>query len=234
MPDTKVAVITAGGSGMGAEAARRLAADGFKPVILSSSGKGEALAEELGGLGHTGSNLEPEDLEALVSKAMDAFGRIDVLVNSAGHGPKGDILELSDADWHLGMDYYLMNVIRPARLVAPVMAENGGGSIINISTFAVFEPDPMFPTSGVFRAGLASFTKLFSDKFAAQNVRMNNVLPGFIDSLPEKDDRRDRIPMNRYGRSDEVAGLISYLASDEAAYVTGQNIRIDGGLTRSV
>ena len=234
MPDTKVAVITAGGSGMGAEAARRLAADGFKPVILSSSGKGEALAEELGGLGHTGSNLEPNDLEALVSTAMDAFGRIDVLVNSAGHGPKGDILELSDADWHLGMDYYLMNVIRPARLVAPVMAENGGGSIINISTFAVFEPDPMFPTSGVFRAGLASFTKLFSDKFAAQNVRMNNVLPGFIDSLPEKDDRRDRIPMNRYGRSDEVAGLISYLASDEAAYVTGQNIRIDGGLTRSV
>ncbi len=234
MPDTKVAVITAGGSGMGAEAARRLAADGFKPVILSSSGKGEALAEELGGLGHTGSNLEPEDLEALVSTAMDAFGRIDVLVNSAGHGPKGDILELSDADWHLGMDYYLMNVIRPARLVAPLMAENGGGSIINISTFAVFEPDPMFPTSGVFRAGLASFTKLFSDKFAAQNVRMNNVLPGFIDSLPEKDDRRDRIPMNRYGRSDEVAGLISYLASDEAAYVTGQNIRIDGGLTRSV
>ena len=234
MPDTKVAVITAGGSGMGAEAARRLAADGFRPVILSSSGKGEALAEELGGLGHTGSNLEPEDLEALVSKAMDAFGRIDVLVNSAGHGPKGDILELSDADWHLGMDYYLMNVIRPARLVAPLMAENGGGSIINISTFAVFEPDPMFPTSGVFRAGLASFTKLFSDKFAAQNVRMNNVLPGFIDSLPEKDDRRNRIPMNRYGRSDEVAGLISYLASDEAAYLTGQNIRIDGGLTRSV
>lgn len=114
------------------------------------------------------------------------------------------------------------------------MAEQGGGTILNISTFAVFEPDPMFPTSGVFRAGLASFTKLFSDKFAGQNVRMNNILPGFIDSLPEKDDRRARIPMGRYGRSDEVSGLISYLASDAAAYVTGQNIRIDGGLTRSV
>jgi NAD(P)-dependent dehydrogenase (short-subunit alcohol dehydrogenase family) len=155
-------------------------------------------------------------------------------VNSAGHGPKGDIMEISDEDWHLGMDYYLMNVIRPSRLVAPIMARQGGGTVINISTFAVFEPDPMFPTSGVFRAGLAAFTKLFSDKYASENVRMNNVLPGFIDSLPEKEDRRSRIPMGRYGRSEEVSGLISYLASDLAAYVTGQNIRIDGGLTRSV
>ncbi|XYK80614.1 MAG: SDR family oxidoreductase [Labrenzia sp.] len=234
MSEQKVALITAGGSGMGADAARRLAADGFKVAILSSSGKGEALAKELGGIGHTGSNLSNDDLKAFVDKAMTAFGRIDVLVNSAGHGPKGDIMEISDEDWHLGMDYYLMNVIRPSRLVAPIMARQGGGTVINISTFAVFEPDPMFPTSGVFRGGLAAFTKLFSDKYAAENVRMNNVLPGFIDSLPEKEDRRSRIPMGRYGRSEEVSGLISYLASDLAAYVTGQNIRIDGGLTRSV
>ncbi|EFO29306.1 3-oxoacyl-(acyl-carrier-protein) reductase [Roseibium sp. TrichSKD4] len=234
MTDQKVAVVTAGGSGMGADAARRLAEDGFKVVILSSSDKGEALAQELGGVGFTGSNLVPEDLQGLIDRAMKTYGRIDVLVNSAGHGPKGDIMEISDADWHLGMDVYLMNVIRPTRLVAPLMAEQGGGTIINISTFAVFEPDPMFPTSGVFRAGLASFTKLFSDKYAAQNVRMNNVLPGFIDSLPEKEDRRARIPMERYGKAREVSSLISYLASEDAAYITGQNIRIDGGLTRSV
>jgi NAD(P)-dependent dehydrogenase (short-subunit alcohol dehydrogenase family) len=234
MSDKKVALVTAGGSGMGAEAARRLAADGFSVAILSSSGKGQALAEELGGVGFTGSNLILEDLKQFVDKSLESLGRIDVLINSAGHGPKGDILEISDEDWHLGMDYYLMNVIRPSRLVAPVMARQGGGTIINISTFATFEPDPLFPTSGVFRAGLASFTKLFSDKFARQNVRMNNILPGFIDSLPEKEDRRDRIPMGRYGRSDEVSSLISYLAGEEAAYITGQNIRIDGGLTRSV
>ncbi|WP_269581672.1 SDR family oxidoreductase [Roseibium sp. Sym1] len=234
MTDKKVALITAGGSGMGADAARRLAADGFQVAILSSSGKGEALAGELGGLGFTGSNLVNEDLKSFVHKSLEAFGRIDVLVNSSGHGPKGDILEISDEDWHLGMDYYLMSVVRPSRLVAPVMAAQGGGAVINISTFATFEPDPLFPTSGVFRAGLASFAKLFSDKFAAENVRMNNVLPGFIDSLPEKDDRLARIPMGRYGRADEVSSLISYLASDAAAYLTGQNIRIDGGLTRSV
>ena len=230
---TKVAMITAGGSGMGADAARRLHSDGFEVAILSSSGKGEALAKELGGVGVTGSNLEATDLQRLVDAALEKWGRVDVLVNSAGHGPKGDILEISDEDWHKGMDYYLMNVIRPARLVAPIMAKQGGGSIINISTFAVFEPDPLFPTSGVFRAGLASFTKLFADKMATDNVRMNNVLPGFIDSLPETEDRKARIPMGRYGRAEEVSSMISYLAG-EGTYVTGQNFRIDGGLTASV
>ncbi|WP_322866233.1 SDR family oxidoreductase [Aquicoccus sp. G2-2] len=231
---SKVALITAGGSGMGADAARRLRKDGFEVAVLSASGKGEALGESLGGVGVTGSNLDPEALTQLVEKANARWGRIDVLVNSAGHGPKGDIIEIDDDDWHKGMEVYLMNVIRPTRLVTPIMAAGGGGAIINISTFAAFEPDPLFPTSGVFRAGLASFSKLFSDKYAPQNVRMNNVLPGFIDSLPEKADRIERIPMGRYGKVQEVSGLVSYLASDDGAYVTGQNIRIDGGVTRGV
>lgn len=230
---TKVAMVTAGGSGMGADAARRLHADGFEVAILSSSGKGKQLAEELGGVGVTGSNLVGDDLQALVGLAMDTWGQVDVLVNSAGHGPKGDIMQISDDDWHLGMEVYLMNVIRPARLVAPIMVEQGGGAIINISTFAVFEPDPLFPTSGVFRAGLASFTKLFAEKYAAQNVRMNNILPGFVDSLPETEDRKARIPMGRYGRAEEISSLVSYLAS-EGSYVTGQNWRVDGGLTAHV
>lgn len=230
----KVALITAGGSGLGADAARRLAADGFKVGILSSSGKGEALGTELGGFGVTGSNLVPEDLAALVQGAEDRWGRVDVLVNSAGHGPKGPILDISDVDWHLGMEFYLMNVIRPTRLVTPLMQKQGGGAIINISTFAAFEPDPLFPTSGVFRAGLASFTKLFADKYAADNIRMNNVLPGFIDSLPETEERRARIPLGRYGRADEVSSLVSLLASEQGGYMTGQNLRIDGGLTRAV
>lgn len=234
MTEEKVALITAGGSGMGAAAAKRLAADGFKVGVLSSSGKGEALAQDLGGFGVTGSNQSVEDLARLVDGAMERWGRVDVLVNSAGHGPKGDILEMSDDDWHTGMDVYLMNVIRPVRLVTPIMADQGGGAIINISTFAAFEPDPLFPTSGIFRAGLAGFTKLYADKYAAQNIRMNNVLPGFIDSLPETEERRARIPMERYGSEDEVSSLIAWLASEGGGYVTGQNWRIDGGLTRGV
>tara|TARA_R110002110_G_scaffold318159_1_gene530919 strand:+ start:954 stop:1658 length:705 start_codon:yes stop_codon:yes gene_type:complete len=230
----KVALITAGGSGMGADAARRLAADGFKVGILSSSGKGEALGVELGGFGVTGSNTSPKDISALVQGAMERWGRVDALINSAGHGPKGPVLEISDDDWHMSMEVYLMNVIRPTRLVTPAMQAQNGGTIINISTFAAFEPDPLFPTSGVFRAGLAAFTKLYSDKYAADNIRMNNVLPGFIDSLPETEDRKARIPMQRYGQTQEVSSVISFLASEGGGYITGQNLRIDGGLTRAV
>jgi NAD(P)-dependent dehydrogenase (short-subunit alcohol dehydrogenase family) len=234
MADARVAVITAGGSGMGAAAARRLAADGFGVAILSSSGKGEALAEELGGVGVTGSNGSEDDLRRLVDATMERYGRIDALVNSAGHGPRAPVLELTDEQWRTGMEVYFMNVVRPTRLVAPVMVAQGGGAIVNVSTFAAFEPDPVFPTSGVFRAGLAAFTKLFADRYAADNVRMNNVLPGFIDSLPAQEEFRARIPMGRYGTVEEVAELIALLASDRAPYITGQNIRIDGGITRSV
>ncbi|PTV53010.1 MULTISPECIES: SDR family oxidoreductase [Pseudomonas] len=230
----KVAIITAGGSGMGAAAARRLAADGFKVGILSSSGKGEALAAELGGVGITGSNQSVEDLKRLVDAVVEKWGRIDVLVNSAGHGPRAPILEISDEDWHKGMDTYLLNVIRPTRLVTPYMQRQKGGVIINISTAWAFEPSELFPTSAVFRSGLAAFTKIFADQFAGDNVRINNVLPGWIDSLPATEQRRDSVPLKRYGTREEIAATIAFLASEGAAYITGQNIKVDGGLTRSV
>jgi len=230
----KVALVTAGGSGMGAAAARKLAETGHAVAVLSSSGKGEALAEELGGLGVTGSNQSEDDLKKLVDGAMERWGRVDVLVNSAGHGPRAPVLELTDEDWHTGLDVYMLSAVRPTRLVTPIMVEQKAGTIINISTFAAFEPDPVFPTSGVFRAGLAAFCKLYSDRYAPNNVRMNNVLPGFIDSLPEKEAFRERIPMERYGKVEEIAETIAFLASEGAGYITGQNIRVDGGITRSV
>jgi NAD(P)-dependent dehydrogenase (short-subunit alcohol dehydrogenase family) len=230
----KVAIVTAGGSGMGAAAARRLAADGFKVAVLSSSGKGEALATELGGFGVTGSNQSSEDLKRLVDGAIARWGRVDALVNSAGHGPRAPILDVTDEQWHAGLDVYLMNVVRATRLVAPVMQVQKGGSIINISTAWAFEPSPMFPTSAVFRAGLAVYTKIFCDTFAADNVRMNNVLPGWIDSLPATEERRRSVPLGRYGTADEVAATIAFLASEDAAYITGQNIRIDGGISRGI
>ncbi|SFV00404.1 NAD(P)-dependent dehydrogenase, short-chain alcohol dehydrogenase family [Polaromonas sp. YR568] len=234
MAQQKIAIVMAGGSGMGAAAARTLAGQGFRVSILSSSGKGEALARELGGIGVTGSNQSVDDMKSLVDQVTEKYGRIDALVNSAGHGPRAPILELTDEAWHQGLDVYLLHVIRASRLVTPWMVKQKSGVIINISTFAAFEPDPVFPTSGVFRAGLAAFTKLFADKYAADNVRMNNVLPGFIDSLPENEAFRSRIPMGRYGTSEEIAATIGFLASEGAGYITGQNLRVDGGITRSV
>ncbi len=230
----KVAVVTAGGSGMGAAAAKRLAADGFKVAILSSSGKGEALAKELGGLGVTGSNQSNDDLQRLADLALERWGRIDVLVHSAGHGPRAPILEITDQQWHTGMDVYLLNVVRPVRIVAPHMVKQKAGAIVNISTAWAFEPSPMFPTSAVFRAGLAAYTKIFADKYAPDNVRMNNVLPGWIDSLPATEERRDNVPMQRYGTSEEIAATIAFLASEGAGYITGQNIRVDGGVIRAL
>lgn len=234
MTEHKVALIIAGGSGMGAAAARRLAADGFKVGILSSSGKGEALAQELGGIGITGSNQSSDDINRLVNAAIEQWGRIDVLVNSAGHGPRAPILDITDEDWHRGMEVYLLNVIRATRLVTPIMQKQQAGAIINISSAWTFEPTDLFPTSAVFRAGLASFTKIFTQTYAGDNIRMNNVLPGWIDSLPSTDERRDSVPLKRYGSSEEVAATIAFLASDGAAYITGQNLRVDGGVIRSV
>ena len=230
----RVAIITAGGSGMGAEAAKHLASDGFKVAILSSSGKGEALAASLGGIGVTGSNQSNDDLKRLTDAAMEKWGRVDVLVNSAGHGPRAQIIEITDEQWHTGLDVYLMNVIRAVRLVTPIMQAQKSGAIINISTAWAFEPSSMFPTSAVFRAGLAAYTKIFADTYAADNVRMNNVLPGWIDSLPGTEERRDSVPMKRYGTSSEIAATIAFLASDGAGYITGQNLKVDGGLTRSI
>jgi NAD(P)-dependent dehydrogenase (short-subunit alcohol dehydrogenase family) len=234
MTTEKVAIVTAGGSGMGAAAARRLAADGFRVAVLSSSGKGEALARELGGLGVTGSNASPDDLARLADQVLERWGRIDVLVNSAGHGPKGPLLQIPDEEWHRGMETYLLNVVRATRLVVPAMKRQQSGAIINISSAWAFEPAAMFPTSAVFRAGLAAFTKIFADTHGADNIRMNNVLPGWIDSLPATEERRETVPMKRYGTAEEIAATIAFLASEGAAYITGQNLRVDGGLMRSL
>ncbi len=230
----KVALIIGGGSGMGAGAARALADDGFAVGVLSSSGKGEALAEGLGGIGVTGSNQNTADIARLVDLALERWGRIDVLVNSAGHGPRAPLLDLTDEDWQRGFDVYFLNVARAVRLVTPVMERQGGGAIINISTAWAFEPAAMFPTSAVARAGLAAYTKLFADEYAARNIRMNNVLPGWIDSLPKVDERSAMVPMKRYGTVEEIARTVAFLASDGAGYITGQNIKVDGGLMRGV
>ena len=234
MTETKTAIVTAAGKGMGAAIARELANSGYKLALMSPSGSAEELAQQLDAVGLTGSVTEADDLKNLVDRTMDRYGRIDAVVNHTGHPPKGPLLEIADSDWHLGLDMLLLNVTRMARLVTPIMIQQGGGAFVNISTAPLFEPEPSFPVSATIRAGLAVFTKIYSDQYAAQGIRMNIVMPGFIDSLSVVEERRKRIPMGRYGTVDEIAKTVRFLLSSEASYITGQSLRVDGGLMRSI
>jgi NAD(P)-dependent dehydrogenase (short-subunit alcohol dehydrogenase family) len=230
----RVAVVTAAGSGMGAACARELARIGYRVALMSPSGKAGELAEELGGFGLAGSVMEAGDLESLVGETLDRYGRIDGIINSTGHPPSGDILDLTDDEWHEALDLVLLNVVRTARLVTPVMVHQEGGAIVNISTFSAFEPSPTFPLSSSLRAALAGFTKLYSDRYAAEGIRMNNILPGYMENFEIDEESLHSIPMQRQGALAEIAKTAAFLLSDDSGYITGQNIRVDGGITRSV
>jgi NAD(P)-dependent dehydrogenase (short-subunit alcohol dehydrogenase family) len=230
----KVAIITAAGKGVGAAIARELTAAGYRVSLLSNSDGALQLSQELDGLGMTGSVTEPSDLAKLVNSTMEKFGRIDAVVNNTGHPPKGELLDISDADWYLGLDLLILNVVRMARLVTPIFVKQGGGAIVNISTFSAFEPKLSFPVSSTLRSGLASFTKLYADRYAEFGIRINNVMPGYMDNYPESAENLAKIPMKRYGKVQEIAKTVRFLLSDDAGYITGQNIRADGGITHSI
>ena len=230
----RVAVVTAAGSGMGAACASELAQSGYRVALMSPSGKAGELAEELGGFGLAGSVTESGDLESLVGEALDRYSRIDGVINSTGHPPSGDILDLTDDEWHEALDLVLLNVVRTARLVTPAMLRQGSGAIVNISTFSAFEPSPAFPLSSSLRAALAGFTKLYSDRYAAEGIRMNNILPGYMENFEIDEETLNSIPMQRQGVLAEIAKTTAFLLSDDSGYITDQNIRVDGGITRSV
>jgi NAD(P)-dependent dehydrogenase (short-subunit alcohol dehydrogenase family) len=231
--DRPVALVTAAGKGMGAAIARKLSADGYAIATLSPSGGAEALAAELGGFGVTGSLTEPADTDRLIDGALQRWGRIDALVVNAGHPPKGALLDLTDDDWRQAFDLMFLSAVRMLRRVVPVMRDQGGGSVTVLSSFAAIEPDAGFATSAVVRGGLHAFTKMLADQEAPNGIRLNTVVPGFIDSLPEKPGRRERIPMGRYGTTAEVADAVAFLASPAASYLTGQTLRLDGGMIRA-
>ena len=228
----QVAIITAASQGMGRACAEKMANLGYQLAILSRSAAIHDLATQLGGIAVQGSTDKKEDLERLVEAALETYGRIDVVVNNTGHPPKGELLELTDEQWSQGFDLALMNVVRMSRLVVDHLSE--GGSIINISTFGAQEPSLRFPISSVARAALSSFTKLFATKYGPANIRMNNVLPGFISSYPADEETIKEIPLLRQGTPEEVAELVAFLAGDKSEYITGQDFLIDGGLVKSL
>ncbi|WP_412067245.1 SDR family oxidoreductase [Rubrivirga sp. IMCC43871] len=234
MTESRVALVTAASRGMGAACARRLAADGYRLALMSRTDEVRALADELGAIGITGDVSNADDLAAFVDAALAAYGRIDAAVCNTGHPPKADLLAITDDDWHAGVDLALLNTVRLARLVTPVMERQGGGAIVNVSTFGAIEPSLGFPVSSAIRAALGAFVKLYAERYGASGIRMNSVLPGFVETYPVDDATRARIPAGRLGSVAEVAATVAFLLSDGGAYVTGQSIRVDGGLTRSI
>jgi NAD(P)-dependent dehydrogenase (short-subunit alcohol dehydrogenase family) len=232
MPVSPVAILTAASQGIGAACARELAARGYRLVLMARSQEVETLAATLGGKGVRGDVASAADLERLVTTALDSYGRIDVLVNNTGHVAKGDLLSISDTSWEEGLALLLLNVVRLARLVVPVMEQQGGGAIVNISSLWAAQPHLDAPVSSVFRAGLGAFTKLFADRYGPVGIRMNCVLPGFVEEADPA--FVAATPLGRPATPEEVGRVVAFLASSDASYITGQSLRVDGGLTRSV
>ncbi len=252
MSEAPVAIITAAGRGIGAACARELAARGHRVVLLSPSGSAVELANELGGIGVTGSVMDTTDLERLVETALDAYGRIDAVFNNTGHVPgrspvsKGpgydpddieryEFLEFTDADWHFALDMMVLHAMRMARLVTPVMERQGGGAILNVSSFKAREPSSKIPLEACLRMALGGFTKLYADRYGRAGIRMNNILPGFVENNhPQSEMLRRAVPLGRPCTLAEVAKTAAFLLSPDAGYITGQSILVDGGLTRGV
>jgi len=230
----KVALITAASKGIGAGIAKELSSRGYRLALLARSEAVHQVAAELGGVGVTGSITELNSLERLTSTAMEKWGRIDVVVNNTGHPAKGGLLELSDAQWNEGYQLILESVMRMARLVTPIMERQGSGAFVSISSYAAVKPELARPVSSVMRAALGAWTKLHAEYSAPKGIRVNAVMPGFVDSYEVAPETVATIPMGRVGRVEELAKTVAWLLSDEASYVTGQTLLLDGGMVRGL
>lgn len=228
----KTCLIIGGGRGMGAAIAREMHDRGYQLGLMSPSSSCETLADELGGIAHRGVAENDADLQTVFDKMMATYNRIDTLLIHVGGPPKGDLLDIADEDWDKANQMVIKPVVKLAKLVTPVMIAQGGGAIVNVTTFSALEPSLTFPTSSVYRAGVSAFTKLYSDRYADQNIRMNCLLPGFTDSLDLPQKYADMSPMKRLATAQEQAKAAAFLLTDDSSFITGQSLRSDGGLTR--
>ncbi len=234
MPDTKVALMTGIGQGIGLGCAIEMAKAGYKVSLMSPSNRSVELAEELGGIGRRGSFLDVDDLQKMFDDTMSKYGRIDAIVSNTGHGGavpeaiktvgfdpdfNGPLLELSDALWHESLDMYVLNVVKIARIVTPILIEQGGGALVNISSMNTIEPRAPYPMS-MLRGALHSFSKLYGDRYARHNIRMNNLLPGFCENVNLSEQARREIPAKRPATFEESGQPAYFLPAMEPGILT--------------
>lgn len=248
MSESKVAIMTGTGQGIGRGCAIEMAKAGFRVSLMSPSQRSVELAEKLGGIGRSGSVLDVDDLQLLVDDTMREYGRIDAVVNNMGHGGsvpqaigtvgfdpdfEGPLLEHPDELWHESLDMYVLTVVKLARIVTPIMIEQSGGAFVNISSMNTVEPRALYPMS-MLRGALHSFSKLYGDRYARHNIRMNNLMPGFCENVNLSEFARLSIPAQRPALFSEIGQACVFLASEGAAYINGQSILADGGMNRAV
>ncbi len=228
----RVSIITAASKGIGAAIARELARRGDQVALLARGSEVEALASEIGGIAVQGDVRDDAALCRLVDAAVGRWGRIDTVIGNTGHPPKGPPLALTDDQYLAGYELILASAVRLARVATPVMRAQGSGAFVWISSYAAARPDLARTTSSVFRAALGAWVKLLAEELAPYGVRANAVLPGFVDSQPVAPEIVATIPRGHAGSVDELARTVALLASEDAAFVTGQSLLVDGGMVR--
>jgi 3-oxoacyl-[acyl-carrier protein] reductase len=239
----RTAIVCGASAGMGLAIAEAFAAEGMNVAMFARRRKVlEGEAERLGALAVQGDVTNPQDCERLVTRTVEAFGGIDVLVNNSGGPPRGPALQVDEESLEGAVALLLVSAVRLTNLCLPHLGKSPAGRVINIESSTVREPTDNLALSNAVRPGVVGWAKTLAREVGPEGITINTIAPGHIDTerlaerYPEGPTEEDlkAIPLGRLGQPYEIATVVTFLASDAGAYVTGTVLPVDGGLTRGL